>query len=110
MFGGNLLEFGQFMYRNDNFFILLAAEPEKAHAFLDKIMEIHLKNLENFLGDVGEYIDIIVFGDDLGMQTGPQISPAMYREFFKPQAYHTLEPGKRTGRCKSQPSQLRRYT
>ena len=27
---------------------------------------------------------MILFGDDLGMQTGPQISPAMYREFFKP--------------------------
>ena len=26
----------------------------------------------------------VVFGDDLGMQTGPQISPGMYREFFKP--------------------------
>ncbi|MBN1293209.1 MAG: methyltransferase [Candidatus Latescibacteria bacterium] len=88
LFGGNLLEFGQFMYRNDNFFILLAAEPEKAHAFLDRIVEIHLKNLETFLSDVGKYIDIIVFGDDLGMQTGPQISPAMYREFFKPR--HTI--------------------
>ncbi|MFC1692279.1 uroporphyrinogen decarboxylase family protein [Candidatus Latescibacterota bacterium] len=84
LFGGNLLEFGQFMYRNDNFFLLLAGEPEKAHAFLDKIVEIHLASLENFLGAVGEYIDIIVFGDDLGMQTGPQISPKMYREFFKP--------------------------
>jgi uroporphyrinogen decarboxylase len=84
LFGGNLLEFGQFMYRNDNFFLLLAGEPEKAHAFLDKIVEIHLVNLEKFLGSVGKYIDVIVFGDDLGMQTGPQISPAMYREFFKP--------------------------
>ena len=34
----------------------------------------------------GRHIDIILFGDDLGMQTGPQISPAMYREFFKPRA------------------------
>ncbi len=84
LFGGNLLEFGQFMYRNDNFFMLLAGEPKKAHAFLDKMVEIHLDNLENFLGIVGDYIDIIVFGDDLGMQTGPQISPNMYREFFKP--------------------------
>jgi uroporphyrinogen decarboxylase len=33
---------------------------------------------------VGPYIDVIVFGDDLGMQSGPQISPAMYRKFFKP--------------------------
>jgi uroporphyrinogen decarboxylase len=33
---------------------------------------------------VGPYIDIILFGDDLGMQTGPQISPPMYHEFFYP--------------------------
>jgi uroporphyrinogen decarboxylase len=84
LFGGNLLEFGQFLYRNDNFFLLLAGEPKKSHAFLDRMVEIHLGNLEKFLGAVGDYIDIIVFGDDLGMQTGPQISPAMYREFFKP--------------------------
>ena len=84
LFGGNLMEFGQFLYRNDNFYLLLAGEPKKAHAFLDKMVEIHLANLEKFLSAVGDYIDIIVFGDDLGMQTGPQISPAMYREFFKP--------------------------
>ena len=84
LFGGNLLEMGQFFYRNDNFFLILAGEPEKAHKFLDKIVEYHLKNLESFLGTVGKYIDVVLFGDDLGMQTGPQISPAMYREFFKP--------------------------
>ena len=84
VFGGNLLEAGQFLYRNDNFFMLLAAEPEKAHKFLDDLVEIHLANLEKFLGAVGEYIDIIIFGDDLGMQSGPQVSPKMYREFFKP--------------------------
>ncbi|MDD2765535.1 MAG: uroporphyrinogen decarboxylase family protein [Opitutaceae bacterium] len=84
LFGGNLLESGQMLYRNDNFFMLLAAEPEKAHEFLDQLVEIHLANLERFLGAVGGNIDIILFGDDLGMQTGPQISPAMYREFFKP--------------------------
>jgi len=33
---------------------------------------------------VGQYIDIILFGDDLGMQTGPQMSPKMYREFIFP--------------------------
>ncbi len=84
LFGGNLLEIGQFLYRNDNFFMLLAGNPRRAHEFLDRLVEIHLANLEAFLAAVGPYIDIIVFGDDLGMQNGPQISPAMYREFFKP--------------------------
>jgi len=83
-FGGNLLETGQFLYRNDNFFMLLAGEPAKAHKFLDDLVEIHLANLEKYLGAVGESIDIIKFGDDLGMQSGPQVSPKMYREFFKP--------------------------
>lgn len=84
LFGGNLLEMGQFLYRNDNFFMLLAGDPKRAHAFLDKVVEMHWKNLEGFLREVGLFIDVILFGDDLGMQTGPQISPSMYREFFKP--------------------------
>jgi len=83
-FGGNLLETGQFFFRNDNFFMLLAAEPKKAHKFLDDLVEIHLLNLEKYLAAVGDCIDIIKFGDDLGMQSGPQVSPKMYREFFKP--------------------------
>jgi uroporphyrinogen decarboxylase len=84
LFGGNLFEIGQFLYRNDKFMMLLAAEPKHAHDFLDKLVEIHLANLEQFLSAIGEYIDIILFGDDLGMQTGPLMSPQMYREFFKP--------------------------
>jgi len=84
LFGGNLFEIGSFLYRNDRFMMILAAEPKRAHRFLDKLVEIHLANLDRFLGAVGDYIDIILFGDDLGMQTGPIMSPAMYREFFKP--------------------------
>ena len=84
LFGGNLLEMGQFFYRNDNFFLLLAGNPRRAHQFLDRVMEIHLANLERFLRVVGPCLDVIVFGDDLGMQNGPQVSPRMYREFFKP--------------------------
>ena len=84
LFGGNLLEMGQFYYRMDNFLMMLAGEPERAHRFLDVLVEIHMRNLEKFLGAVGPFIDIIDFGDDLGAQNSPQISPRMYREFFKP--------------------------
>jgi uroporphyrinogen decarboxylase len=84
LFGGNLFEMGQYLFRNDNFFLLLAGEPQRAHRFLDGLVEMHLENLKKFLSAVGPYIDIIMFGDDFGMQTGPQISPTMYKEFFKP--------------------------
>jgi len=95
LFGGNLLEIGQFLFRNDNFFLLLASEPVRAHRFLDKLVELHLGNLERFLTAVGPYIDIIMFGDDLGMQTGPQISPRMYHEFFQPRQKLLWETAKR---------------
>ncbi|MEA3407668.1 MAG: uroporphyrinogen decarboxylase family protein [Chloroflexota bacterium] len=84
LFGGNLIEMGQYLFRNDNFFLLLAGEPQRAHRFLDSLVEMHLENLEKFMSAVGPYIDIVMFGDDFGMQTGPQISPTMYKEFFKP--------------------------
>jgi uroporphyrinogen decarboxylase len=84
LFGGNLFEVGHFLYRNDKFMMMLAGEPQHAHRFLDKLVELHLANLERFLASVGEHIDIILFGDDLGMQTGPMMSPKMYCEFFKP--------------------------
>jgi len=84
LFGGNQLEIGQFLFRNDNFFLLLAGDPRRAHRFLDKLVEMHLENLEKFLSAVGAYIDVILFGDDLGMQTGPQVSPRMFYEFFQP--------------------------
>jgi len=84
LFGGNLMEIGQFLYRIDNFLMLLATDPDRAGEFLQRLTDIHLANLEQYLGAVGPYIDVILFGDDLGSQNGPQISPAMYRQLFKP--------------------------
>jgi len=83
LFGGNLLEMGEFLYGMDKFLLMLAAEKSRAHQFLDKLVEFYLVNLEKFLGVTGEYIDIILFSDDMGGQQGPLISPQMYQEFFK---------------------------
>ncbi len=83
-FGGNLLEWGQYLCRNDRFLADLIENPRKIDALLDRLTEIHLENLEKFLAAVEGYVQIIQMGDDLGTQLGPQISPAMYRRFFKP--------------------------
>ncbi len=83
-FGGNLLEWGQFLCRNDQFLADLIENPRKAEALLDRLTEIHIANLEKFLDAVEGYVQIIQMGDDLGTQLAPQISPQMYRRFFKP--------------------------
>ena len=100
LFGGSLFENGQNIYRNDNFFLLLAGEPERAHEFLDRLVEIHLRDLKRFLDAVGDNIDVIGFGDDFGMQTGSQISPEMYRRFFKPRHKLMWDYVKRVSKAK----------
>ena len=84
LFGGNLLEVGQFLYRIDNFLMLLAGDPDGPISFSIAWWKRIWRIWSSFLAAVGEHIDIILFGDDLGMQNGPQMSPAMYEEFFKP--------------------------
>lgn len=85
IFGGSLYEAGgQMIFRDDDWLMRLASNPNDVHRFLDRLLEYHLDNLEKYLSAAGQYIDIITFSDDLGMQTGPQVSRAMYDKFFKP--------------------------
>lgn len=83
-FGGNLLEWGQYLCRFDQFLLDIAENPRKVEALLDKLVEIHLQNLEKFLDAVEGYVQIIQMGDDLGTQLSTQISPKAYRQIFKP--------------------------
>ncbi len=84
IFGGNLFELPQSLYRTDHYLLYLGMYPEKVIELSEKLTEIYLSNLELYLAAVGEYIDIILFGDDLGTNMGPMIDPAMYREYYKP--------------------------
>ena len=62
----------------------LAGEPKLAEALLSRIAESAIASLARYLDAVGEYIDIVQVGDDLGTQAGQQLSPAMYRRLVKP--------------------------
>jgi uroporphyrinogen decarboxylase len=82
--GANLFEWGTFLRRMDNFLLDLAGDRKKAEALLDRLVEIHLAGFDRILPLVGEDVDIVQLGDDLGMENGPFMSPRMYREIFKP--------------------------
>ncbi len=84
LFGGNLFEVPQFLYRMDNYLTHMALYPEACERLSQALCDYYLARLEKWLGAVGPYIDIILFGDDLGGQNGPLMSPAMYRRYYKP--------------------------
>jgi uroporphyrinogen decarboxylase len=85
--GCNLFEWGTFLRRLDNFIMDLKRAPVEVERFLEALMERHLASLEKICAAVGDVVDIIRLGDDLGMNTGPLMGPETYRKLFKP--HHT---------------------
>lgn len=83
-YGGLYFEPGQWLYRNDNFFIKMILEPKEITSLFEKLTEIHMENLEPFLKQITPYADVLILSDDLGMQTGPLISPQMFKELIFP--------------------------
>lgn len=81
-FGGNLFEMGQFLYRTDDFLVNLMISEKEMDSLLERITEMHLANLEKILESVGDQVDIIQLGDDLGTQSSLMLSPELYRKFF----------------------------
>ena len=93
-FGANLLEGGHFDWGYQKFMTVLSENCALAEYYLDRLTESHIECLRRYLPAVKNYIQVIQVGDDLGMQTGPQISPQMYREIFKPRhsrIYHFIK-------------------
>jgi len=83
-FGGNILEAAQSLRGWDRFMMDMALEPKLAQALTQKLADHYVANLPRYLDAVGDYIQIIQMGDDLGTQRGPQMSPEMYRQIIKP--------------------------
>lgn len=84
LFGGNLFELPQWFYRMDNYLLATGMYMDKVLELSGRLTEIYLRNLEKWMSAVGPYIDVVLFGDDLGGQQGPLISPEAYRTLYKP--------------------------
>jgi uroporphyrinogen decarboxylase len=62
---------------------------EMVETFNRRIVEKHIE-----LG-----VDEIGYPEDLGMQKGPMLSPAHFREYIKPSYERLVAPAKEAGRC-----------
>ena len=82
--GCNLFEWGTFLRRIDNFLMDLYMDPVNVHKLLDKLLEMHMDFLSKICEAVGDIVEVVKFGDDLGTNTGPFMPNEIYNEFFKP--------------------------
>ena len=79
-------EYSYMLRGMDRWFLDLGADHEFVHALMRKLTDLMRSAVEGLLEEAGEYIDVLIMGDDLGSQRAPFISTAMYRELIKP--YH----------------------
>lgn len=85
----NPLTYGLFdraclMMGNARFMMTMAENPPLAHALLERILNIYIDIWSLFLEAVGDYVQMVEYGDDLGGQNNLLISPGMYRTYLKP--------------------------
>ena len=55
--------------------------PRQVHRLLDAMTEFYAGVIRRAGKELG--VDFVLTSDDIGMQTGPMFSPAIFREFFK---------------------------
>jgi uroporphyrinogen decarboxylase len=82
--GGNFFEYGQYLYRTDEFLINMLIEQDNVEKLLDKLLEVHLETLDRVLSGIGDSVDILMFGDDLGTQNTTMISRDLYKQLIYP--------------------------
>lgn len=82
--GVSIFEKGLKDFGYEEFLVRISQEKETIECYLSHLTSAYLQMLDRYLNAVGEYIQIIQFSDDLGMQYSPLIPPKVYRELFKP--------------------------
>jgi len=73
----------------------LIVAPDFVQAFLARYAEFWVRMTERALREVGDLVDLVMFGDDLGTQQGPVMNPALYRRMIKPTHARMVQAAKK---------------
>jgi len=89
--GGGIFEQPARTMGLENFLIALVKEPKFADRMMEQITEIYIESCHNYLEQVGPYLQVFTYWDDVSGQDGWLISPDLYRRMIKPKQRRLLE-------------------
>lgn len=89
--GGGIFEQPARTMGLQNFLMALIAEPKFADRLMDQITDIYIESCNNYLDEVGKYIQVFTFWDDVCGQNGWLIRPDLYRKMIKPKQRRLVE-------------------
>jgi uroporphyrinogen decarboxylase len=82
--GGVVYEICWYMRGLERWFMDTIEQPAFCAALLDRTLKFWMDYHTAFMAEVGDLVDVVMIGDDIGGQTGPLFSPAFYRRIVKP--------------------------
>ncbi len=82
--GGVVYEICWYLRGLERWFIDMIENPAFCEALLDRTLAFWLGYYTEFLKEVGDVVDVVMIGDDIGCQSGPLFSPQFYRRVVKP--------------------------
>ncbi len=92
-----IFELGCWLMGWQHFLALLLQAPETVTHLLDRILELHLAYWEKFLTEIGEYVQIVLLGDDYGTDSGPFLRPQLFQELILPRLKKLVSSIKQQG-------------
>lgn len=82
--GGVVYETCWYMRGLERWYMDTVENPAFCEALLDRTLAFWIGYYNEFMKEIGDLVDVVMIGDDIGGQTGPLFSPAFYRGVVKP--------------------------
>jgi uroporphyrinogen decarboxylase len=82
--GGVVYEICWYLRGLERWFMDMIENPAFCEALLDRTLEFWLGYYREFTKEIGDLVDVVMIGDDIGGQSGPLFSPSFYRQVVKP--------------------------
>lgn len=89
--GGGIFEQPARVIGLENFLMALVQEPQFADRIMDRITDIYIESCNNYLDELGKYLHVFIYYDDLCGQEGWMIRPDLYRKMIKPKQRRLVE-------------------
>ena len=84
VFGGSLFEVTHWLFGMENDLVQMSACPDEYEQLVHRVGDRYLQELAVWLDAFGDSVDVVLFVDDFGAQSGLLMAPEMYRRYFLP--------------------------
>ncbi len=97
---GGIVEHSYWLRGMDEHYMDMAADPKLVELVADRVVEWLEAWWTLYMKEIGDLVQVVQMGDDLGGMDGPLFSPELYRRIFKPREARLIRIVRKFSRAK----------